>query len=98
MKDPLRWVFWYTANMMNPKRDIVLIEADKPKEKTESGLYIVEDWKTLPPTGVIIAVGPDVKDQDLVGRHVVFERYASVVFKDNMRLCLEKHILAEIPA
>lgn len=86
------------AITMNPKRDIILIEADKPREKTDSGLYIVEDWKTLPQTGVVIAIGPDVTDRDLVGRHVVFERYASVIVKDNLRFCNESHILAEIPA
>jgi chaperonin GroES len=80
---------------MKPKRDVVLILADKAEEKTASGLYIKEDWKTLPPTGTVEAVGPDVKDTK-VGDRVVFERYGSVILKHDRRLCQEKHILATV--
>lgn len=80
---------------MKPKRDLVLIKVDKPKEKTDSGLFIIEEWKTLPQTGEVIAIGPQVKDVR-VGMWVLFERYASVILENNERLCQESHVLAEL--
>jgi len=91
---------------MKTYRDIVLIEVDKPKKKTASGIFIVEDWKTLPPMGIVKSIGPDVKDRELVGKHVIFERYTSVtVGFDNtkspeeqpeLRFCREVNLLAEL--
>lgn len=78
-----------------PTRDLILIEADKPKEQTKSGIFIVEDWKTLPPMGVVQAVGPDA-DQTLLGKRVIFERYGAVTVEDDMKLCLESHIQAVV--
>ena len=79
---------------MKPTRDILLIEADKPKEKTASGILIAEDWKTLPPTGLVKAIGPEVKNKDLLGKRVVFERYSSIKLEGDGRFCQERHILA----
>lgn len=88
---------WYDTNMkLQPARNIVVIEADKPAKQTASGIYIVEDWATLPPIGTVLAIGPDVTDRDLVGKRVVFERYGAVRFKDDIKLCLESHLLAVI--
>lgn len=81
---------------MTPKRNLVLIKADAPKETTTSGIYIVEDWKTLPPTGVVLAIGPNVEDRDLVGKHVLFERYGAITVDKDIKLCLESHIQATI--
>jgi co-chaperonin GroES (HSP10) len=78
--------------MLKPLRDIILIRADKPKEKTASGLYVIEEWKTLPATGEVLAVGPLVIDV-AVGDHVQFERYASVILENDERLCQESHVL-----
>ena len=72
-------------------RDLVLIQADKPKEKSDIGLFKVEEWKTLPATGVILAVGPQVTEVK-VGERVQFERYASIILEDDKRLCKESMI------
>lgn len=80
---------------MQPTRDIVLIKADKPKDKTDSGLFIQQDWKTLPPTGTVLAIGPDVNNVK-TGDKVVFERYASIILENDERLCKESHILAKV--
>lgn len=80
---------------MKPKRDLVLIQADKPKEKTNSGLYIQEEWKTIPPLGTVEAVGPLVKDVK-PGDRVIFERYSSIILEDGKRMCKESHILATV--
>lgn len=78
---------------MKPFKDLVVIEVDPPKEKTASGLYIKEDWKTIPPTGVIKEVGPDVTTV-AVGDKVLFERYSSIIIDKTTRMCKESHILA----
>lgn len=77
--------------MIKPLRDIILIKADAPKERTASGLYLVEEWKTLPSTGTVLAIGPMVTVVK-EGDRVMFERYASVILEDNERLCQESHI------
>ena len=76
---------------MKPTRDIVLIRADEPRKQTESGLFLNEDWKTLPLNGEVLAVGPLVTNVE-VGDRVVFERYASVILENNERLCKSSHI------
>lgn len=71
----------------------MLIKADKPKDKTESGLLIQEDWKSLPPKGTVLAVGPLVTVVK-PGDRVLFERYASIILEDEERLCKQSHLLA----
>lgn len=76
-----------------PTRDIVLIKADKARDKTASGLLIKEDWKSLPLAGVILAIGPGVTNVE-IGDRVLFERYSSVILEDDERLCKASHIIA----
>ena len=54
-----------------------------------------EQWKTLPPFGTVLAIGPDVTKVK-VGDRVVFERYSAVMLKGQERLCKESHILATL--
>lgn len=78
---------------MKPTADKLLIEADEPKTKTKSGILLQEDWKTLPPTGTVKAVGPEVfyiKEGD----KVVFERYGAVTVDGSLKICKESHVLA----
>lgn len=77
---------------MKPLRDIILIEPDKPPEKSAAGLYIVEEWKSLPPSGTVKAVGPEVTKVK-PGDRVIFERYGSIIFNKETRLCKESQIL-----
>lgn len=83
-----------------PFRDIVLIKADAPPEQTKTGIFLTEDWKTLPPIGTVMAIGPDVKDKSLLGKRVVFERYSSIVLPKidgvDYRFCKEVSLLAEV--
>lgn len=77
---------------MKPLRDLVLVKADAAAKQTDTGFYLVENWKTLPLTGKVLAVGPDVasvKKGDRIG----FARYGTVILPDDERLCKESHIL-----
>lgn len=80
---------------IKPTRDLVVIKIDAPKEKTASGLYIIEDWKTLPPTGVVESQGPEVKE-NWVGKHVIFERYSSITIDKELRFVREANIFGEV--
>lgn len=93
-KAPLIGSFFVILMAMQPLTDRVLVEVEEAKKATASGILLQEDWKTLPPHGTILAVGPDVT-QVKVGDKVIFERYAAVIMGErNQRMCQEKHIMA----
>jgi len=85
---------------IQPKGKIVLIEVDKVADQTKSGILLTaQNWKTLPPVGVVTAIGPDVKDRGLLGKKVIFERYTSIILpqeedKIDRRFVIEDNILA----
>jgi chaperonin GroES len=78
-------------NMITPLKDIVLVVVDKPKQQTASGLYVQEEWKTLPPVGKVVAIGPLVTSVK-PGDKILFDRYASIILENDERLCKESHI------
>lgn len=78
--------------MIQPLRDVILIKADKAQKSTDSGLLISEDWKTLPLTGTVLAIGPQVTDV-AIGDRVGFARYASIILPDDERLCNQRHLI-----
>jgi co-chaperonin GroES (HSP10) len=81
---------------MKPLRDLIFIQLDDESNQTASGLYLVKTWDTLPPTGTVTAVGPDVKDVS-VGDHVIFMNYASIdTDKADIRIVKEEHVLGVI--
>jgi chaperonin GroES len=80
---------------MKPLRDIVLIRPDEAQEKTQTGILLHEDWKTLPPTGEVVAVGPEVTDVK-PGDRVVFMRYAVIDADDGLKAAKEMHIMGVI--
>lgn len=81
---------------MKALRDTVFIQVDDESNQTASGIYIVKKWDSLPPTGTVTAVGPDVKDVK-VGNHVIFMQYASIDTDNaNIRVVKEEHILGVI--
>lgn len=78
----------------SPLGQIILIRVDQPKTQDSSGLYISEEWKTIPPTGVVEAVGPDVTICKK-GDRVFFERYAAIdtPFDEDLKACRSDNIL-----
>lgn len=63
--------------LMKLLHDYVAIKADELEEKTNSGIYIPNQIKTPPPTGVVKYVGDKVTEVK-VGDHVIYKVYASV--------------------
>lgn len=80
---------------MKPLRDIVLIKADPAELKTNSGLLLHENWKSLPLAGEVVEVGPAVVGIE-PGSRVLFNRYASVILEEDLRLCKESQIIGVI--
>jgi chaperonin GroES len=85
---------------MKATLDHVIIVPDEAQTKTKSGILLQEAWKDLPPSGVILSVGPDVKQKELKeGVRVVFYRYSAVRVTDmdeldEVRIVREHHIIA----
>lgn len=77
---------------IQPTRDLVLVKADKADEQTKSGFFLAENWKTLPLTGEVLAVGPLVT-QLKAGDKIGFARYGTIQLSEDERLCKESHIL-----
>lgn len=64
---------------MNPLKNNLIVKVDKAAEKSTGGILLATQWKDLPPTGTVEAVGPDVKEPLLKkGARVLFSRYSSV--------------------
>lgn len=78
---------------MTPLKDNVLIQLDPEVNQTAAGIYLKKEWDTLPPTGTVTAIGPDVSAVK-VGDHVLFMQYASIETDDaDIRVCKEDHIV-----
>jgi co-chaperonin GroES (HSP10) len=78
---------------------LILVKVDAPQEQDESGIYIQEEWKTLPPTGVVEAVADDVTFCK-PGDNVFFDRYTAIdtPFGEDIRLCRADAIFAVFDA
>jgi co-chaperonin GroES (HSP10) len=71
---------------------LVLVKMDQPPEIDENGIYKMEEWKSLPPTGEVISVAKDVTFCKK-GDRVFFERYGAIPTpEDGIRLCREDQI------
>lgn len=78
-----------------PVGNCIWLTADKAPEKSKGGIILQETWKSLPPVGTIIDVGPEVKNKYLKkGVRVLFNRYAAVMLEDEQRIITEADILA----
>lgn len=83
-----------------PMFDSVLVLPDQVKDgyKTESGIVLPNDPKKNSNSGIVLAVGPNVKNVK-VGDEVIFKRFAfDVIDTDDGKLIMvkEKDIIATI--
>lgn len=67
--------------MYKPLGNRVLIKLYKPEEKTQSGIYIHQEWQDLNYKGQVEAVGPAVSGIKK-GQEVIYSRAAAVDFGD----------------
>jgi chaperonin GroES len=96
------------STKIRPLGDKVLVQRDESAEMTESGLYLPEQAKDKPKTGVVIAVGEGALSTDTGERtpmtvkkndRVIFSSYAGAEVKlgeDELLIMSEDEILAVI--
>lgn len=85
---------------MKIRANLVLIRVDQPKDReTPNGPFVQEEWKQLPPTGVVEAVGEAITFAK-AGDRVEFERFSAITpsWDKNLRLCRDEAILAVLDA
>jgi len=82
--------------MKIPNKGIVLVKVDEPREQDDNGLFIQEEWKTQPPTGIVLEVGDGVTFVK-PGDKVFFERYSAIQtpFSEDIKACKEESILVK---
>jgi len=88
---------------LKPMRDCIFVRQDGVKEESEGGILLPDGLKKKPTTGIIVSMGPDVKDKDIkVGIRVLFGEFSgarelfNVNNMQNVQLLImtEKDILA----
>ena len=96
------------STSVRPLGDKVLIQRDESAEMTESGIYLPEQAKDKPKTGVIVAVGDGALSTETGERtamtvkkkdRVIFSSYAGTEVKigeDTLLIMSEDEILAII--
>ncbi len=97
-----------TAPQIRPIHDKILVRRDEADDRTESGIYLPEQAKDTPKTGVIEAVGTgniNTDSGELVplsvkkGDRIIFSSYAGTEVKlgpDKLLIMGEGEILAVI--
>lgn len=69
---------------LTPRGRSILVQQISFETKAASGLIIAESRATIRPTGIIVACGPDCKDdiKEGIGRPVLFNPYANLQIID----------------
>ena len=71
----------------------VVVEPDKPEEKTSSGILLAEKIKSYPPYGTVKHVAPEIIDIK-PGDRVVYKVYASVDIEGDLAVVPYSGIIA----
>ena len=85
--------------MLKPLGDRVIIEIQKPKERTVGGIVLANNAKEKPQTGKVVAVGPGrilsngkkVAPTVKTGEKVLFDKYSGTSVKYNGQSYLVVH-------
>lgn len=73
----------------------VAIEQDKPKEKTDSGIYLAEQIATYSPQGTIKEVGTNISELK-EGDRVIFEPYGGKLVDEDLWIVPYEAVLAKL--
>ena len=87
-----------TKKLPKPKKNLVIIDREEVKDKTEAGVVIPKDAMNRPHIGTVLAKGPKAKEVK-VGEKVAFNNYGGfTLFLDDAEYFMIKseHILASV--
>jgi len=91
---------------IRPLGDKIIVQRDEALDRTESGIYLPEQAKDTPKTGVVLAVGDGALNTDTgertpleisKGDHVIFSSYAGTEItlnNDEFLIMSEDDVLA----
>lgn len=80
---------------MQPLRDILLVQIEKPDETTKSGLFIQRKWEQAKSEATVLAVGTDVTVAK-AGDKVHINPYAIIDAGQEAQFIREKDVLAHV--
>ncbi len=87
-------------SVIRPLGETVLIQPERPEEKTEAGIFLPESAKTeRSQFGLIVAVGESDKIKIKAGQRVIFRLYGGeeiTVFGNQYLLASYKDVLAVV--
>ncbi len=87
-----------TMNHFQPLADRTIIKRDAPDDTSEGGILIPDGAKEKLQTGIVMAIGPEVKDVS-VGDRIIFQAYGFTpieVDKQEMLVICEEEIMIRI--
>lgn len=67
-----------------PYSNYLLVQEDKPPEKSEGGIFYADAWREKANEGTVLAVGPDCTDKVKEGDRVIFVRHSDYEFEDSV--------------
>jgi chaperonin GroES len=83
---------------MKPRHDYILIEPEKPQERSEGGIFLPEQSREKQQQGKVLAVGPGALDSGVrvppdvsVGDTVLFSKYSGTDLEVDDRKLLLVH-------
>jgi chaperonin GroES len=86
------------ATNIQPLADYIVVKADKPEEKTASGIYLTQASQEKPDTAVVVAIGKDVTSVKPGDRILFVEEYGKTkttkVGSDELSIIKEEHVVA----
>jgi chaperonin GroES len=78
---------------MKPLKTNVLIQIQKPDEKTNGGIILPQEAQQSESKGTVLAVGPGVQEV-VVGDVVYFQRYQAQELENGQFIAKEETLLA----
>lgn len=80
---------------MKLSKGLILVRTDEPKEQTENGIFIQDEWITNQPIGTVETIADGVTACK-VGDRVWFERYTALQHPEDklLKVCREEAIIA----
>jgi chaperonin GroES len=85
--------------MLVPKGANVVVKKTDLGEKSQGGIVLPESSRADSQEGLVLAIGPDVREREMVGQRIIFNKYSGSDVKVDGELYLliaERDIIAAV--